>query len=497
MSKHDDKKKSEYSFRAPIVTVMGHVDHGKTSILDVIRKTNIHEKEFGGITQHIGAYQIVYKDNPITFIDTPGHAAFSQMRSRGGKAADIVVLVVAADDGVMPQTKEAIAHAHSANVPVIVAINKTDLPGSDLQKIKQMLSQENVLVEDWGGTVVCVEVSAKTGKNINLLLDSILALAEQLELKSQPAAELEALIIEAKLDKKKGIVATAIVKTGTLKVGMSVYSGNSNAKVRSLLNDRGESVREALPSTPVEVTGFKVVPNVGDLIVEKGSGLEELSTSTDRMEIVGKDTKKVVGIVIKADTQGTLEAIKASLAQIVTTSAAATFSLKFVLCATGDVSDSDVLLASTTGSVIVGFNVGSGPSVKDLAELKHVPFRTYKTIYELVDEVSDMLEGAAFNEESKVKGRAKVLKTFKLPSGDIVIGCLVIAGALKVDKRVSIYDKDPADLNAHEVPLYTGTIKTLKIKKDDVNVVGKDNECGVFLKPQFDAAVEGNFLEIL
>ena len=487
---------SENQVRPPIVTVMGHVDHGKTSILDAIRKTNVTAKEHGGITQHVGAYQVQHNNQLITFIDTPGHQAFTQMRARGGKAADIVILVVAADDAVMPQTREAIAHAKAANTPIIVAINKMDLPAANPDKVKQMLAQEDVLVEDWGGDIIAVEVSATKGTNLDQLLDSVLAVAELQELKANPAGELEAMIIESKLDKRRGTVVNAIVRNGTLKVGVDVSASGIEARIKSLTDDKGNSIKEADPSKPVEILGFKDSPQVGDLIVEKGSELAELAVSEDKVEIIGQNTKKVVGVVIKADTQGTLEAIKSSLAELVTSAATATFSLKFVYAGTGDVTDSDVLLASSSDSVIVGFNVKIAPGVEDFASDKKVPIRTYNTIYELIDEVKDMLEGVAFSDEAKVKGRAQILKLFKLPSGDVILGSNVIAGALKEGSKVEIYNKDPEDLTDLDTPLYRGAIKKLKIKKDDVEVVGKDNECGVLLKPQFDEAEAGQFIEV-
>lgn len=496
MANQQTSNTSEYANRPPIVTVMGHVDHGKTSILDTIRHTNVTAKEYGGITQHVGAYQVEHNKQLITFIDTPGHQAFTQMRARGGKAADIVILVVAADDGVMPQTREAIAHAKASGAPIIVAINKIDLPTANPDKVKQMLAQENVLVESWGGDVLCVEVSATTGKNIDQLLASILAVAELLNLKSNPSGELEAMIIEAKLDKRRGNVVNAIVRNGTLKVGMEVTASGNAAKIRSLTDDKGKNVQSAGPSKPVEILGFKDLPHIGDLIVEKGSELTELSISDDKQEIIGQDTKKVVGVIVKADTQGTLEAIKASLAELVTSAATTSFSLKFVHLGTGGITDSDVLLASSSNAVVVGFNVQTAPGVDDLATERKVPVRTYKTIYELIDEVNDMLEGAAFTAESKVKGRAQILKIFKLPSGDQVLGSKVIAGALKENSRVFIYNKDPEDVTDADSPLYMGKIKKLKILHDEVPVVGKDNECGVLLKPQFDGAASGQFIEV-
>ncbi len=487
----------EKGIRAPIVTIMGHVDHGKTSLLDAIRHTNVQAGEYGGITQHIGAYQIEHNGYPITFIDTPGHAAFSQMRARGGKAADIVVLVVAANDGVQPQTKEAVSHIKAAGVPVIVAINKIDVAGADSQKVKQQLATENVLVEDWGGEVVAVETSATKGEGLDKLLNAIVALAEISQIHGSAENELEATIIEARKDPKKGVVASAIIRNGTLKVGAEVVGSGFGAKVKSMMNEKGEVVKEAVPTNVVEILGFSEVPNVGDLIVQKGSELAELAIDESRVEIVGQNTKKTVGVIIRADTQGTLEAVKESLAKLVTENVSADYSLKFLLVATGAPNESDVLLASSTRGIIVGFNVKTAPSVEEYAKIKKVPLKTYKTIYELIDEVKDVLEGTAFEEEAKIKGRAEVLKTFKLPSGDIIAGCKVMAGALKVGGRVAIYDKNPADVTDIDEPLYTGSIKKLKTQKDDITIAGKDNECGVLLKPQFDGIDKGQYLEVL
>ena len=495
--KQDNKTEKKTVARPPVVTVMGHVDHGKTSILDAIRKTNVTDKEHGGITQHIGAYQITHNDQPITFIDTPGHAAFTQMRSRGGKAADIVVLVVAATEGVKPQTVEAISHAKAANAPIIVAINKMDLTGADPSKVKQELTQHNVIAEDWGGDVVTVNVSAKTGENLDELLDNILLMAEIQELTGDESEELEAVIIESKLDRKRGVVVTAIARNGMLKIGDYVTASGHEAKIRSLMDDKGKMVKTAGLSKPVEILGFKDVPNVGDLIVAKGSELAELAVDEDRQEIVGQDTKKVIGIVLRADTQGTLEAVKAGLAQLVSENVDASYSIKFLLTSTGDVTDSDVLLADTTKGIVVGFNVKLHSSVQEIADSRGISVKVYNTIYELMDEVKDLLEGTASLDESKIKGRAEVLKTFKLPSGDIIAGSTVMAGALKVNSRIKIFDKNPANLGEFDEPLYIGSIKKLKIKRDDVNIVGKDVECGVLLKPQFDDISSGQFIEVL
>ncbi len=482
--------------RPPIVTVMGHVDHGKTSILDSIRKSNVTSKEHGGITQHIGAYQIKFKDKKITFIDTPGHEAFSQMRSRGGKVADIVILVVAADAGVQAQTKEAIFHAKASGGQIIVALNKIDLPAADVQKTKQQLATENILVEDWGGEIPVCEISAKTGQGIDNLLDTILLISEIQENKADSAGELEAMIIEGKLDKKRGIVVHAIVKNGSLKIANEVYASGKIAKIRSLTNDKNENLKEALPGDPVEILGFKELPSIGDTIVNKGSDLVELSESTDRVEIIGQETKKTLNLILKADTFGTLEAIKASLANLITSNVNADYSIKFLLTQAGEVSDSDVLLAQSTNALIVGFNLKVAPSVLDLAEAKKVTIKIYRTIYELIENVTDLLEGRAVSDEQKIKGRAEILKIFKLPSGDLVLGSKVLAGALKDTSKISIYEKNPSELTEEDKPLFTGNVKKLKRGKDEVKVVGKDVECGVLLKPDFFEAKPGQFIEV-
>ncbi|MBU0535079.1 translation initiation factor IF-2 [Patescibacteria group bacterium] len=491
------KNTSEKNIRAPIVTIMGHVDHGKTSILDAIRKTNLTEKEYGGITQHIGAYQITHKNKKITFIDTPGHAAFTQMRARGGKAADIVVLVVAADEGVKPQTKEAISHIKAAQAPIIVAINKIDKPGADSRKVKQELSLESVLVEDWGGNELSVELSAKTGEGVDTLLDAIIALSEMLSLKGDPNGDLEAVVIESRLDRKKGVVVSCIVRNGTLRLGDRVSASGCEAKVKSLSDDEGNLVKQAGPSDPVEILGFSKVPHVGDLILAKGSELAELAIDEDKVEIIGKDAKRTISVVLKADTQGTLEAVKGSLADLVTSSAETTYALKFLHTGTGDMNESDVMLAQGGKGVVIGFDVRIPAAVEDLAESSGVLVRSYRTIYELIDDVEKLIEGTATTETSKIKGRAKVVKLFKLKSGDIVIGCKVLAGALKVKSRVAIYDKNPADLTKEDEPLFYAAVKKLKKGKDDTDVVGKDNECGVLLKPQYNEIAEEMYLEVL
>jgi len=380
---------------------------------------------------------------------------------------------------------------------MIVAINKMDTAGANPKNVKQGLSQEGVMVEDWGGDVVAVEVSAKKKTGLKDLLDSILALAEISEIKGDLNSELEALIIESRIDKKMGVVVSAIVRNGTLKTSDEISASGIDAKVKSLSDENGKRISETQLSQPVEILGFKEGPQIGDLIVEKGSELAELAVDEDRVDIVGKNTKRTVGIIIRADTQGTLEAVKASLASLVTENVDADYSLEFLLESTGSPTESDIFLASSSNGMIVGFNVKISPAILELAKDKGVTLKSYPTIYDLIDEVKEALEGKSFDDEAKIKGRAEILKKFKLPSGDVVAGCIVMAGALKIGDRVAIYDKNPADLEEDDEPLFVGKIKKLKKKKEDIKMAGKDTECGVLFKPQYDDLKSGLFLEIL
>jgi translation initiation factor IF-2 len=476
---------------------MGHVDHGKTSLLDAIRHTSVQKKEYGGITQHIGACSIEYNSQKITFVDTPGHSAFTQMRARGGKIADIVVLVVAADQGVQPQTKEAIAHARAAKASIIVAINKIDLPGADPEKVRQQLSQENLLVEAWGGDIVAVEVSAVTGENLESLLDAILAIAELLELKANPEDELEAIIVESRKDPKQGILVNCVLRNGTLSVGDEIVASGLSAKVKRIMDENGIGLTKATPTMPVSILGFTEAPNVGDLILQKGSELAELAIDEDVIEIVGTNSKNMISIIIKADTKGTLEAVKASLANMVTSSVGNTYSLQFVHTSTGPVTDSDILLAQSVNGVVLGFNVPIGSSASQLAQSLKVTVKTYKTIYDLIDEAQDLLTWTAEKDENKIKGRAEILKLFKLPSGDVVAGSKVLAGRFTEGSPVAIYDKNPADLTPEDVPLFRSRIKKLKIGDNEEKSVGKGKECGIMLKPQIEELVAGMFVEVI
>lgn len=380
---------------------------------------------------------------------------------------------------------------------MLVVFNKMDLPGANPQKVKQELALENVLMEDWGGEIMGVEVSAKTGMGMDKLLDSILLLAEMSNLVGDSNDELEATIIEARLDRKRGVVVTCIVKNGTLKVGDLITASGKDAKVRMLSDDNGKNISSAGPSTPVEILGFKEVPNVGDIVVEKGSELAELAISENRVEIIGHDAKKLVNIILKADTQGTLEAVKASLADLVSSSVGVSFAIKILQASTGDITESDVMLAQSTKGIVLGFNVKIPTNVSDFADSQKVKVKTYKAIYELIDEALEVLEGTAVSEEAKIKGRARVLKLFKLPSGDVVIGCRVLAGAIKESSRVMIFDKDPADVTEMDIPLYIGKVKKLKKGKDEISVAGKDTECGILLKPEFLDVEVDNWIEVL
>ncbi|OGC50523.1 translation initiation factor IF-2 [candidate division WWE3 bacterium RIFCSPHIGHO2_01_FULL_40_23] len=481
--------KKEYPFiRPPVVAVMGHVDHGKTSLLDYIRKSKVAEGEHGGITQKIGAYQVIYKDRKITFIDTPGHEAFAKMRGRGGKVSDIVILVVSGDDGVMPQTKEAISHAKAANSQIIVAINKMDLPQANPDKVKQQLAENEVLVEGFGGDVICVPVSAKTGLGVDKLLDSILALSEILELKADPKGDLEGVIIESKLDAKKGPLFTAIIKNGTLKVGDEIYTYKTSGKVRSLFDFTGTQVKDATPSDPIEVLGFPIVPPAGEVFVSvKNKDLLDVKKETVPEEEKVLDSTKVINLILKADAHGSLEALEGSLKKLETPEAR----LKFLHKATGDISESDVLLAHSSKGLIFGFNTKVPSKVLELADSMKVTVRAYTIIYKLLDEVESLLKEVLFKEEVKVKGRAEVLKVFPLESGDIVAGCKVLGGALRQGAKISIFRESA------EEPIFTAKIKHLRRGKEEVNVVGKDVECGVLLNPIFKDIKVKDIIEVL
>ena len=483
-----EAKAAELQPRSPVVTIMGHVDHGKTTLLDAIRSSNLVDKESGGITQHIGAYRVAVKNRTITFIDTPGHEAFTRLRARGAKATDIVVLVVAADDGVMPQTKEAIDHARAANVPIIVAINKVDKPDANVDRVKQQLSKENLLVEDWGGKTISVEVSAKEKKNIGDLLEMILLLSDMLELKANPSVPAQGVVLEARLDSQKGPLATVIIQQGTLKQGQAFVSGMSMGKVRAMFDEFGKVLKSAGPSAPVEIMGFADVPVAGDPfqvmddpeaarhVVEfrkarakKPEAARETGVTLDDLfkKIEGGQAKEMA-IVLKADVQGSLEVLQ----DVVPPLSTEKVKIKTVHAATGNITEADVLLASASKAIIIGYNVKPNPKILELAKKEEVEIRTYKIIYQLTDDIKKAVIGLL---EPVIKetflGRAEVRKIFQIPKVGAIAGCYVQDGRISRNAEARV-------LRGKEV-LHQGRITSLKHLKENVTEVKKDYECGI------------------
>jgi len=454
--------------RPPIVAVMGHVDHGKTSLLDAIRQTNVASREHGGITQGVGASQIEFQGKKITFIDTPGHAAFAKMRSRGASATDIVVLVVAANDGVMPQTIESIKHIQEAKVPVIVAINKIDLPDAMPEKVKKQLSKEGILVEGMGGDVVVVEVSAKTKKGIDTLLEMILLMSQMQEIKGDPKDPFEGVVIESSVDKGRGPIASIIVKKGTLKVGDEIFAETIKCRVKAMFNGKGIGVKEALPSDPVLVMGFEKVPEVGTKVTTLKINLSEpaeLPTGLPPQE----DGRKLK-VILKADVKGSLEAITYSFPD----------GLRVLSTGLGDVSESDVLLAKSSKGIVVGFNVKVSHQAQKLAETEKVLVKTYNIIYELLDEIGDVME--ALNkpiETEKILGTADVIASFDGGEGKIA-GCKIKSGRFVRGDRVRI-ERSKENIGLSK-------IKHIKHLKEDIDKALIGTECGLFLDPQLDFA---------
>ncbi len=489
--------------RAPIVTIMGHVDHGKTSLLDYLRKSNITASEAGGITQHIGAYEVVYNDKKITFLDTPGHEAFTAMRARGAQVTDIVILVIAADDAVMPQTDEAIDHAKAAGVNIVIAINKIDKPGANPERIKQQLAERNILVEDWGGTYQCAEISAKTGQGIPELLEKVLLEAEMLDLKANPKRRAVGVVIESRLDKGKGPIATVLVRDGTLHVGEHFVAGHHYGRVRALLNERNEKVKEAGPSQPIVVLGFEGVPQAGDRFVvmsdEKAARELALKRQQLKREQEVKQVKMLtlqqiseriaqgevhdLPVIIKADVDGSAEAIADALINLNTDEV----KVNVVRKAVGPITESDVLLASASGAVIIGFNVRANLKAKELAEKENVDIRTYRVIYDAIDDIKMAMEGMLKpSVEEKVIGQAEVRETFKISRIGTVAGCYVINGKIPRNARVRVVRDD--------VEIYSGKIASLKRFKEDVREVASGFECGIQIENFNDLKV-GDVIE--
>ncbi len=464
--------------RPPIVTILGHVDHGKTTLLDFIRKSSVAAREHGGITQHIGAYQVEHEGKKITFIDTPGHAAFEKMRSRGAQVADIAILVVAIDDGIMPQTTEAIKHILAAKVPMIVAANKVDLPGIDktvqLQKIKKQLSDQGVLVEEYGGDVPVIELSAKSGAGVDKLLEMITLVAEMHELKGDPSVEPAGVVIEANLDKFKGPIATILVKNGTLKKGGQIDISGIKGKIRGLNDWNGKPMDSAGPSTPVEVLGLETVPTVGGLLgqLPEVAKKEAIMSLVERLK-AGED--KSLKVVIKTDKQGSLEAIEDALNAFNKEERL----VKIVLSGTGDIGEADIKLAAGVKAIVVGFNVKIAPTAQRIAENEHVLIRSYTIIYELLDEIEEVIEGMIRpGEIEEVLGRAEIIAEFPYGKNERIAGCRVLEGGINRGSKVRIMRGEE---NIGETKL-----KSLKKVREEVTHVEKGNDCGMMFDPPMD-----------
>jgi translation initiation factor IF-2 len=467
----------ELESRPPIVTIMGHVDHGKTSLLDYIRKANVVAGEAGGITQHIGAYHVQVRGGKvITFLDTPGHEAFTAMRARGAQVTDEVVLVVAADDAVMPQTIEAISHAKNAGVPMIVAINKIDLPQANAMKVKQDLLQHGVVLEEFGGTTLSTEISARKGTNIPELLDQILLQAELLDLKSNPNKRATGTVVEAQLDAGKGPVATVLVQSGTLRVGDDFIVGMYSGRVRALLDERGKAVKQAGPAIPVQVLGMQGVPMAGDqlLVVEDAAAAREVAQRRERLDREAKSRRTTGGearalrILIKADQGGPAEALADALSQLGTSEV----KVEVVHRGVGAITESDILLARASGAIIIGFHVRPDNNARAAAERENVDIKLYRIIYEAVADVRAALEGMLRPEEREViLGEAEVLETFKVPKIGAIAGSAVRSGVINRTGRVRVIRDG--------VEVYEGTISSLRRFKDDVREVREGFECGI------------------
>ena len=481
--------------RAPVVTIMGHVDHGKTSLLDHIRKTNVIAGEAGGITQHIGAYEVALPSGQkITFLDTPGHEAFTAMRARGAQVTDIVVLVVAADDRVMPQTVEAIDHARAAQVPIIVAINKIDLPDANVEMVRQDLAQHNLLVEEWGGKTIAVPISAKKGTNIEKLLEMIQLQAEVLELKADPSKHARGVVVESRVEQGRGIVATVLVQKGTLRVGDAFVAGATSGKVRALLNERGQRIPAAGPSTPAEVLGFSTAPQAGDtfaavederearelaakraqLLREQEFRLHKHVTLTDLYSQMQRGMGELL-VVLKGDVDGSVEALEDSLTKLSTEEV----KLRVIHRGVGQITESDVLLAAASNAVIIGFHVRPDPRAAELASKEKVDVRLYEIIYEAVENVKDAMSGLLRPElRESVAGTAEVRKVFRTTKAGAIAGCMVLSGTITRNARARL-------LRGGEV-VYDGKIASLKRFKDDVREVASGYECGIGLEGRDD-----------
>lgn len=502
--KEDEEKAEDMVPRPPVVCVMGHVDHGKTSLLDAIRKTNVTAREAGGITQHIGASVIEINDRKITFLDTPGHEAFTAMRMRGAQSTDIAILVVAADDGVMPQTVEAINHAKAAGVEIIVAINKIDKPSANIDKVKQELSEYELIPEDWGGSTIFVPVSAHTREGVTDLLEMVLLTADVLELKANPNRKGRGLVIEAELDKGKGPVATVLVQKGTLRVGETIAAGSCYGKIRAMMDDRGRRVKEAGPSTPVEILGLNDVPQAGEVFVateneKEARSFAETFISEGKNKLI-EDTKaklslddlfsqikagnvKELPLIIKADVQGSVEAVKQSLTRLSNEEVV----VKVIHGGVGAINESDVTLASASNAIIIGFNVRPDATAKSIAEREKVDLRLYRVIYQAIEDVEAAMKGMldpVF--EEKVIGHAVIRQLFKASGVGTIAGSYVLDG--KFQRGCS------CRITREGEQIYEGPLASLKRFKDDVKEVAAGYECGLVFE-KFNDLKEDDVIE--
>lgn len=483
----DDEK--DLIERPPVVTIMGHVDHGKTTLLDYIRKSNVASGEAGGITQAIGAYSVKYKDKAITFIDTPGHAAFTEMRARGASITDIVIIIVAADDGIMPQTKEAIDHAKAAGVPIIVAINKIDKPDANIERVMTGLVEAGLTPEEWGGDIIVNKISAATGENVDELLDNILLIAEMEGYKANPSRYATGAVIESRKDSKVGSVVTLLIQNGTLRLGDPIVVGNYFGKVRTLKNDLGQNIVEASPSTPVEVTGISEVPSAGDKFMAFESEKQAKQIAEERKlrsraedsnfsgmtleDLFGKiqEGVKEIKVVLKADVNGSLEAVKNSLEKISVDGV----KVNVIRGAVGAITESDIVLASASDAIIIGFNVRGNSKTMDIAKQYGVSIKNYDIIYKVVEDMEKAMKGMLDPEyEEKVTGTLEIRQIFKFSKVGLIAGCHVLSGTIKNNEKARIVRDG--------VVVYNGSIKTLQHEKDQVKEVKKDMDCGLTLE---------------
>ena len=499
----EEDREEDLKPRSPIVTVMGHVDHGKTTLLDTIRNTKVTNSEAGGITQHIGASEVVINGKKIVFLDTPGHEAFTEMRARGAQVTDIVIIVVAADDGIMPQTIEAIDHVKAAGVPMIIAINKIDKPTANIDRVRQELSEKGILVESWGGTTIDVPVSAKTGEHIDDLLEMVLLVAEMEELRANPNRKAIGTVVESKLDKGRGTVATLIVQNGTLKEGDSVVAGTAYGRVRAMLNSKGKRIKKAGPSTAVEIQGLNSVPDAGDQFFAVSSDKEARDLGTARQERKReeymKQTSKIsledlfekmqsgemkeLNIIVKADVQGSIDAIKKSFEKISNEEVV----VKVIHGSVGAITESDVMLASASNAIIIGFNVRPATGAVSIAEREKVDMRTYRIIYEAIEDVEKAMKGMLspeFVEEEL--GKAEVRMPFKVPKVGMIAGSYVLEGKIQRNAKVRLVRDG--------IVIYEGEIDSLRRFKDDVKEVAAGYDCGIGLT-NYNDIKEGDIIE--